>query len=239
MSDDIIIDTKEQTLIDYDIANDPDWVDYLKNCEEYDFIEPTTENKIWTKKTYSHKAINIDCGECKDEMIILGEIKRPETPKKKSFKFVLKNASVFCKNFLNNKSCNSKSCRYIHDFESLDYCKGKCGRIYYENNFYSGSCSRRHSKETIQNYLFRKELKSVLLQNISFDFYEKPTLEFLELFIPTCKSLNIESAKINIVKPRRTLEDFYRQKSVDQTESSSGYSSQYLDSSEYSSHDEW
>lgn len=239
MSDDIIIDTKDQTLVEYDITTDPDWVDYLKNCEEYDFIEPTNENKIWKQKIVSHRAINIDCGECKDEMIILGKIKKPETPKKKSFKFVLKNASVFCKNFLNDEQCNLKFCKYIHDFEKLDYCKGKCGRVFYENNFYSGNCSKRHSRETIQNYLFRKELKSILLKNVNFDLYEKPSIEFLETFIPLCKSLNIESAKIRIVKPRRTLEDFYRQKSID--ESSSGYSSQYyLESSEYSSHDdEW
>lgn len=208
------------------LSDNEEWLKYLADCEEWS-EETIVENDDFVevsqmKRMAIHKPFILDEDNFYDEnsMISLGMINTREK-KKKSFKYNYNksNKHIFCSSLLNtkndNKKCFGDSCKNPHKFSEILYCHGKCGKITYENNFYTGNCNKRHLKETLENFVLRKNIKLKSCKTAEFCFYDKPTSEFIIELLVQAKSLLFEEIKIRIIPRPKTMEDFLKDRVTD------------------------
>lgn len=201
-----------------DLYSDNEWLDFVKRCDEWDEeIEEDDLNKeiIITPKKYKiYKPVFLEEDNISNDFYIIGKVKSPK--KSKSFKYnsyvkTQAKRKIICESVLQSKICDIKNCKEIHDFNKIGYCKGFCGKITLSNNYYKGSCIKRHYKETFENFILRKNLKTNI-KNISLYFYEKPDADLLFEILSSVKKLNIQSLEIAMCKKPKTLIDFYNEK---------------------------
>lgn len=194
---------------------DSEWLDYLKRCDEWnEEMEDDDLNKeiIITPKKYKIRKpcfLNEEV-ELENDFYIIGKVKSPKKPKSfkyNSFKKTHEKQKIICDSVLQLKPCEIKNCKEIHEFSKIPYCKGLCEKITFNNNYYKGSCIKRHYKETFENFVIRKQLKTKL-ENISLSFYERPSDELLYDILVSVNKLNIKSLEISLCKKPKTLSDF-------------------------------
>lgn len=206
-----------------DIVSTIDWNRYLEDCEEwhdeiscddYCFFESIFGPTNFIRTPPVNLPINKDDDEDSDndrEMISLGVFKILNK-KQKSFKQQSTNRNIFCNSIINSnaKKCNNKNCKSAHKFVDVAYCAGKCGRITLQNNFYRGNCSKRHHRETIENFLIRKGICLTKISSATLRCYEKPDLKFMKYILESCKKINITEVTVKIVPKQKTLSDIYK-----------------------------
>lgn len=192
---------------DFEIYNDddPEWIQYCKDVDDWNNpVESDDESDDYIQ--YPLGPLQLENEEKREEeMIIIGNIpiskKNSEIKKKKKIK------NMFCKNFY--KNCDNKSCELAHKWEDVDFCDiNKCKNIKYDNNFFDGTCPKRHSKETFDNYIFRKKFKFLKTQDPTFYLFESPSEQFLFDLLTTAKKLNVKSVNISFKKKPMTLQDY-------------------------------
>jgi hypothetical protein len=153
--------------------------------------------KVIQKQTYSSVNSNKE------------EQKLSPKKKKTSFRYPGKIPDIFCENFLKNGKCtkeNSKKCNGIHYFYEIPFCGFECNRVTLENNFYDGACSKKHVRESMDNFLLRKCLKIPEKNNISVQFYKIPDDEQLRKILKMCKKANYEELEITIISESIPIE---------------------------------
>lgn len=192
-----------------------EWLKYLRDCDEYnekyeECIDLYSFNNAKPKpEAFLIDQSNVD-KDSQYEMFILGRIKAPIC-KKKSFKYTNIKSNIFCTSLLTNKKCTT-NCKYVHNFQDIPFCHGKCSKITINYEFfYTGTCTKRHVNETLDNYVFRKSVK-LLKNNLTFSFFEKPNIEHVSEILKVCKKLGYLNVTFTIKSRQKTIDDFYSTK---------------------------
>lgn len=200
-----------------EFENESDWETFLKNCQSYD--ESDYEDCNFSEETEDLYFPKIppgpvcEIGNVNYDMIVLGETFKQEK-KKKSFKYSGINGQLFCSSFAKfDKKCTKPKCKYSHSFEDIPLCDSKCKRIEFENNYYTGNCNKKHKKETLVNFSFRKNIRLCSVKTGEFEFYERPSEDFIKSLLETAKKLKISTIDIKIVNRPTTIDDFFNCKS--------------------------
>lgn len=212
---------EDDCLIYQDIHDNPEWKKFLSDCAEwatevYETSDVFEEVYGPFKQLKTRKPCNIinKSLEYDYEMILIGKtIVRRNGEKKKSFKYNIygMNKNIFCKTVLVSKSDDVKKickCKMPHSFKEIPYCNSNCKKITYENNFYTGNCNKRHFKETVHNFVFRNNIILKESDNACFDFYEIPSVEFIQNLLNKCKKLKFKEVKVKIVPKPKTFTEF-------------------------------
>lgn len=198
-----------------------EWEAYVQHCKEYDESDvdnfESEESDKEVSPVFVHGPIK-EAGNVEYDMIVLGENFKQEK-KKKSFKYYGINGMIFCSSFAKfNKKCEKSKCKYAHSYDEISTCDGKCKRIEFSNNYYSGNCNKRHKKETFVNFMFRKSIRITGVESADFEFYERPSESFVQNFLETAKKLKISKINFEIVKPPTTLQEFFDSKTPEESE---------------------
>lgn len=222
---------------------DEEWQRYVADCNEYniglddcnddDYYYYDDDAYIIKPRVLRAPNNNIPDDSNLEPSVILGKIKVVAPSKKaKTFKYNQKDTKIFCPTLMDRpqnktfKPCQNKKCNYVHQFDDIQFCNSECGRIVCENNYYSGKCFKRHSDETLDNYLMRKNIRIKDKKTMSFNFYEQPSVEFLAEFIENAKNLKLTSFDMNIVTRKLTLDEFYETIKSGDDEEGEGYTSE-------------
>lgn len=198
-----------------------EWLQYLKDCQDWcldssdcitDYVD---DQSYYIRKII--KPINLKKNNDVENfnMVSLGSINKRNAKKKQSFKYNVGNKHIFCSSIIkdDSKPCKNKKCKQAHSFQDILYCDGKCGRIVIENNYYSGICNKRHFNETIENFMVRKNIRLFSITSAVFEFYKKPSSEFISNLLEKSKKIFNNVTVILIDEPiRETVEDFLNKK---------------------------
>lgn len=216
-------DFSEMDFVDF--KKDPQWIEFNRDCEEYNLDIENEDDIEYEYNPYQYVRYpiidnTVDLNEkYKENMVILGCV----SPKKKnkSFKYSYnskKNFGIFCLSVTKkNTKCN-KNCKLPHNFNEIPFCNSKCNRITLENNFYSGNCNKRHNMETVDNFMIRKHVKLNDINDITLEFFERPSSELIKELLTISKKLHINNITIKIVTKKITLDEFMNIKNYDEDE---------------------
>lgn len=200
-----IFDEMIEEIFDEFEEDSEEYQKYLADLEEWfdDVIEnieePPKQPKIW--KPIKNFSFSED-----DNMVIIGSVTSISKKIKTSFKYNVFNKNIFCNSLKGKSKCNG--CKYAHVFTDLPYCIGKCGRITIENNFYFGNCNKRHSHETLENFLIRKGIQLNSVKEADFKIFDHPTKEFVSEILERAKSLKFTSVTFSLINKSQNLEEF-------------------------------
>lgn len=182
---------------------------YLNDIEEWfeDVIEtieePAKQYKVLRPVLKPIKNFS-PCEE--NDMVIIGSVTNVSKKIKTSFKYNVFNKNIFCNSLKGKSKCNG--CKYAHTFTDIPYCIGKCGRIILENNFYFGNCNKRHSQETLENFLIRKGIQLNTVREADFKIFDHPSKEFVREILERAKSLKFTSVSFTLINRSQNLEEF-------------------------------
>ena len=214
---------EEDCVSDLDSINDNlEWKKFLSDCEDWTTEVSDTEDVF--DNSLKHLGVRKPCNLNKShnynyEMILIGKTITKNGEKKKSFKYNIYgiNKNIFCKTVLFSSNTNNIQnickCKLPHSFQDILYCNSNCTKITYENNFYTGNCNKRHFKETVHNFVLRKNITLKDSGNACFEFYEIPSAEFIKDLLTKCKTLKFKEVKVKIVPKPKTLTEFLKEKS--------------------------
>ncbi|QIH04959.1 hypothetical protein [Dasineura jujubifolia toursvirus 2a] len=189
--------------------------EYLKSCEEYNdevdevyegySLEELLPPKFVMPKTLANSTIKKDS---QDDFISLGNVPINKNTKI-TFRYYSRDNKIFCSSMYgsNKKQCNNK-CKYAHSYKDIPFCNSKCERIQLDNNIYFGKCSKRHSKETFENFIVRKGIKTHNLKSFNIKCYERPSNTIIKTILSLTQEINIKEINIEIIPKPKTLEEF-------------------------------
>lgn len=194
------------------LKKDPEWVDFCTNCEEYkhevsDFYDGDYQ-KMSNYVSIVYPVNNNEITEYKTDMIFMGYIKQKKNVKKSQPSV----RSIFCESVLINKKntkCNKNKCKLNHVFQDIPFCNANCKRITFDNNVYYGSCSKRHSLETFDNFLIRKNIKYINHTEFNIGFFSRPDSETVRKLLIASKHIGANNLTISIVNKKLTFDEFY------------------------------
>lgn len=217
-SSDIELETENTEEYESNFKNDPEWLKFDKDCEEYkyDFTDITEEvsdeEEYYVRYPINHKLI---VPEKSNQMVILGYVSPQKKTKSFKYSYNSKKNFIFCNSLIDDKiKCNSLKCKLPHTFNEIPFCNSNCKRITYNNNFYSGNCNKRHNMETLENFLIRKNIKMAGLKRADLGFFEKPSSELVKDILLRAKKLNFTDVKINIIPKKITFSEFLANKPI-------------------------
>lgn len=189
-----------------------DWEEEMYDQIYYDEI-PLKKSSLYPPTPLDNYQYFEPLEESESPMFTLGTVlkTKEKRPKKISFKFANKPIGTFCLSLINEKKKCPPKCTSVHDFQQITFCGNECGRVKLNNGLYTGVCNKKHSRETLDNYLLRKGIKLINKNNISLQLYEKPTDEQLRFIITTCKTLKYKVIDIEVVPRPLDISDFYNE----------------------------
>lgn len=191
---------EEQDFEYYDVNSDPEYIEFLEKCEEYndfsdlnDFYEDNVDMRPLESVLVDAPARLDDDDKYEDEFVSLGKVvSRPEKVEKKpKLKYV-----------------KSKTYKKTLTFDSAIKCSKSCPRV--EENFgiITGSCFKVHEKETEDNFLIRNQIKSK--KSFALTFTSSPPSEFIKDLLTSVKKIGGTKLDVSIINPNESVEDFFK-----------------------------